>query len=87
MGMFDTIVLNRELPCPKCGALLPVDQWQSKDGPCELLRIRQDRLHEYMIQDFHTICLSCGKWLCLEYSIPIPDEPIPGYHWHHSSLP
>lgn len=36
MGMFDYV--NYEAPCPTCGQIIV--NWQSKDGPCRLKRIK-----------------------------------------------
>lgn len=50
MGMFDYVDAP-PVTC-KCGAT--VSEWQSKDGPCELLRLSVDSVNTY-----YGICRTC----------------------------
>ncbi len=67
MGMFDYVVGVPEVLCPNCGK--KVKGWQSKDGPCELVR-----LHFSAVDRFYTNCdkgkhtgSGCGRWI--EFSV------------------
>jgi hypothetical protein len=55
MGMFD-YVDYKDGVCPKCRASL--EGWQSKDGECLL-----ETLLPSQVDDFHTICDSCGAYI------------------------
>ena len=52
MGMFDNV--RYEEPCWRCGKVLT--DWQSKDGPCELLTLEPKDVYS-----FYTYC-ECGAW-------------------------
>lgn len=54
MGMFDEI--NIETTCPECGAI--VDDFQSKDGECAMLKIEANEVH-----DFYSSCPVCKLYL------------------------
>lgn len=62
MGMFDYV--NVSMPCPNCGAV--VDNFQSKDGACDLDTIEPDGL-----ACFYASC-RCGVWI--EFSRPRPEQ-------------
>lgn len=67
--MFDWIDL--EIDCPECGA--KVNGFQSKDGPCELLRLKpQD------VWCLYDECESCGAWITFR-RIPSRNDILPGY--------
>jgi hypothetical protein len=53
MGMFDTVDYVDN--CRKCG--LPIDEFQSKDGPCELRR-----LSPRDVRGFYAYCRNCKTW-------------------------
>jgi hypothetical protein len=57
MGMFDDVVGVPEIEC--CG--VPLTNWQSKSGPCELEKIHWSRLTE-----FYAYCDTCHK--CTRFS-------------------
>jgi len=59
MGMFDTV--NVEINCPKCGAA--VDDFQSKDGACDLVLIEPDA-----VDHFYSGCPRCGGWISFNRS-------------------
>lgn len=61
MGMFDHI--DFECDCPHCGER--VSGFQSKDGPCALLR-----LHPSKVSHFYRDCPGCGHWL--EFDVEEP---------------
>lgn len=54
MGMFD-YVDHEPLPCKECGKML--DNWQSKCGPCELLRLPISE-----VDYFYDMCSECDAW-------------------------
>lgn len=54
MGMFDWVE-HQEL-CPKCGAL--VTGFQSKSGPCQLLKLRPDQVERY-----YAGCRACDLFI------------------------
>jgi hypothetical protein len=60
--MFDYV--NVSMPCPNCGAV--VDNFQSKDGDCDLDTIEPDGL-----ACFYAGC-ECGVWI--EFSRPRPEQ-------------
>ncbi len=51
MGMFDYVKFSTE--CPECGD--QISDFQSKDGPCELKKIRAHKLAY-----FYSECSDCG---------------------------
>lgn len=53
MGMFDDVTYTA--PCAKCGHKLT--DWQSKSGPCALLR-----LNPVDVTNFYTSCPKCKQW-------------------------
>ena len=52
MGMFDDIE-GLTHKCPECGTV--ITGFQSKSGPCELLRLKY-----WMVDDFYAWCKNCG---------------------------
>ena len=55
MGMY-SIVTFREVDCPKCGAKIPAEGWQSYDGLC--------LCEEVPLDDVSNICNMCPKQRC-----------------------
>ena len=53
MGMFDNVEYKYD--CVQCGK--PLDDFQSKDGPCELETIKPEQVLE-----FYASCKHCKKW-------------------------
>jgi len=49
-----------EMDCPKCNIPLPLEDWQTKDGP------RNYSVMEYTsVRNFYTFCGACGT--CVEF--------------------
>jgi len=54
MGMFDYIKFN--IPCPVCKNM--IDEFQSKDGDCEM-----ETLEFWEVDRFYISCKHCGTWI------------------------
>lgn len=68
MGMYDTIIVPPELErCPECGDPHGCQNFQSKDGECNLEHIPYTD-----VDRFYTSCRLCGEWV--EYARP-PRDP------------
>lgn len=65
MGMFDDVRTPVAVACPECGH--ETDSFQSKDGPCELLTIRDLR----RISQFYTSCDKCKAWIQFDRYVPV----------------
>jgi hypothetical protein len=63
MGMFDRFYPKNAPNCPKCG--MPYDDWQSKEGPCELNDYQEGEVlkFEFPCRPFG-IYTSCEKSSC-----------------------
>lgn len=70
MGMFDYI--NYKAECWKCRSEL--DNFQSKDGPCELKQLEPDDV-EY----FYSLCHCCGEMNRFNVILDAPRPKVP-YH-------
>ncbi len=53
MGMFDYVAAAPQ----QCSCGGTVEEWQSKDGPCELLTIKPEQ-----VRRFYGMCERCNKW-------------------------
>ncbi len=62
MGMFDYVIY--EANCPKCSQ--PLIDFQSKDGPCELLILKPKD-----VDRFYTDCKNCGTWVEFETEVRV----------------
>lgn len=62
MGMFDYV--NYEAPCRKCGHILTVDNFQTKDHHQLLAVVKPKK-----IKNFYTSCPQCRTWN--EYTVKI----------------
>lgn len=71
MGMFDYVDAP-EVPCPECGEM--IGGWQSKSGPCELLRLQPKQ-----VANFYTSCNECHVWIEYTRDEPTPDDPFAGF--------
>jgi len=61
MGMYDDVEF--EMSCPSCGE--KVSGFQSKDGPCLLLKVNVSQ-----IRNFYTSCSKCSTWIDCVYIPP-----------------
>lgn len=79
MGMFDYISQVPVQNCRKCGQQLGAD-WQSKDGPCELLE-----LPFWQVRNFYQKCHNkvgnkeCGEWHEYILREPLLPRPLADY--------
>lgn len=64
MGMFDEIEFSCD--CPTCGD--KVSDFQSKDGPCELLKLKP-----LQVSNFYAICRNCKTWIEYRRLASMPD--------------
>lgn len=67
MGMFDDVRTPVIVTCPKCGH--KTDRFQSKDGPCGLLTIRNLR----RVNRFYTSCNGCRAWIEFSRTDPLEE--------------
>jgi len=68
MGMFDFV--DFEMLCPTCGAV--IKGFQSKDGPCELLKIPVGR-----VDTLYSVCTACETRVRFERVYT--EGPLPGF--------